>query len=166
MAATTAVGVGDVRRRPLRPEPLRLRLLELSFSLVVLAGLLWQVADNWSEFVSTASRLLPWLVIVLIADLLPVPIWGSVELMMSFPVLLASALVFPPYIAGSLSIVGTLDLREFRGEISPLRDLYNRSNVTASVVVASWIFTSSALARWLGQRYWSLRLRRWLQTWS
>ena len=60
--------------------------------------------------------------------------------MMSFPVLLASALVFPPYIAGCLSFVGTLDLREFRGEISPLRDLYNRSNVTISVFVASWIF--------------------------
>ena len=140
MAATTAVGAGEVRRRPTRPEPLRLRVLEVSVSLVVLAGLLWQVADNWTEFVSTASQLLPWLVIVVIADLLPVPIWGSVELMMSFPVLLASALVFPPYMAGSLSFVGTLDLREFRGEISPLRDLYNRSNVTASVLVASWIF--------------------------
>jgi signal transduction histidine kinase len=139
MAATTAVGTGEVRR-PTRPEPLRLRVLEVSVSLVVLAGLLWQVADNWTGFVSTASQLLPWLVIVVIADLLPVPIWGSVELMMSFPVLLASALVFPPYIAGSLSFVGTLDLREFRGEISPLRDLYNRSNVTASVLVASWIF--------------------------
>jgi signal transduction histidine kinase len=140
MAATTAVGTGEVRRRPTRPEPLRLRVLEVSVSLVVLAGLLWQVADNWTGFVSTASQLLPWLVIVVIADLLPVPIWGSVELMMSFPVLLASALVFPPYIAGSLSFVGTLDLRELRREISPLRDLYNRSNVTASVLVASWIF--------------------------
>jgi signal transduction histidine kinase len=140
MAATTAVDTGEVRRRPTRPEPLRLRVLEVSVSLVVLAGLLWQVADNWTGFVSTASQLLPWLVIVVIADLLPVPIWGSVELMMSFPVLLASALVFPPYIAGSLSFVGTLDLRELRGEISPLRDLYNRSNVTASVLVASWIF--------------------------
>ena len=140
MAATTTVGTGEVRRRPTRPEPLHLRVLEVSVSLVVLAGLLWQVADNWTEFVSTANQLLPWLVIVVIADLLPVPIWGSVELMMSFPVLLASALVFPPYIAGSLSFVGTLDLREFRGEISPLRDLYNRSNVTASVLVASWIF--------------------------
>jgi len=86
------------------------------------------------------SELLPWLVVVVVADLLPVPIWGSVELMMSFPVLLASALVFPPYVAASLSFVGTLDLREFRGEISPLRDLYNRSNVTASVFAASWIF--------------------------
>ena len=49
-------------------------------------------------------------------------------------------MVFPPFIAGSLSFVGSLDLREFRGEISPLRDLYNRSNVTISVFVASWIF--------------------------
>ena len=139
MSATTAVGAGDVRRRP-GPEPIRLRLLELSFSLVVAGGLLWQVLSNWGDFVASLSELMPWLVVVVIADLMPVPIWGSVELMMSFPVLLASALVFPPYMAASLSFIGTLDLREFRGEISPLRDLYNRSNVTASVLAASWIF--------------------------
>jgi len=48
MSATTAVGTGEGRRRPTRPEPVRLRVLELSVSLVVLAGLLWQVADNWT----------------------------------------------------------------------------------------------------------------------
>jgi signal transduction histidine kinase len=119
---------------------MRLRVLEACLSFVVLVGLVWQVADNWGDFAASLSQLLPWLLVVVAADLLPVPIWGSVELMMSFPVLLASALVFPPYIAGCISFVGTLDLREFRGEISPLRDLYNRSNVTISVVVASWIF--------------------------
>ena len=138
MAATSAVGTGSSSSAH-AARAIALRVLEVSVSLVVLAGLLWQVADNWTGFVSTLSQLLPWLVIVVIADLLPVPIWGSVELMMSFPVLLASALVFPPYIAGSLSF-GNADLRELRGEISPLRDLYNRSNVTASVLVASWIF--------------------------
>ena len=139
MSATTAVGAGEVRRRP-RPEPIRLRVLELSFSLVVIATLLWQVLSNKDGFVASLSHLIPWLIVVVIADLMPVPIWGSVELMMSFPVLLASALVFPPYVAGSLSFAGTLDLREFRREISPLRDLYNRSNVTASVMAASWMF--------------------------
>ena len=140
MSAMSAVGAGGVRRRGGRREPTRLRALEAVVSSVVVAGLAWQVAGNWGDFEASLSELLPWLVVVVVADLLPVPIWGSVELMMSFPVLLASALVFPPYVAASLSFVGTLDLREFRGEISPLRDLYNRSNVTASVFAASWIF--------------------------
>jgi signal transduction histidine kinase len=140
VSATSAVGANGVRRPHGRPEPIRLRVLEASVSFLVLSGLLWQVAVNWGDFDASLGHLLPWLVVVVVADLLPVPIWGSVELMMSFPVLLASALVFPPYIAGSLSFVGTLDLREFRGEIGPLRDLYNRSNVTISVFVASWIF--------------------------
>jgi signal transduction histidine kinase len=60
--------------------------------------------------------------------------------MMSFPVLLSAALVFPPYVAGALSFLGTVDARVFRGKISPLRDLFNRSNVAASVMAASWIF--------------------------
>src|SRR4029453_8671224 len=140
MSATSAVGANEVRRHRGRPEPMGLRVLESSVSLVVLSGLIWQVAISWGDFDANLGQLLPWLVVVVVADLMPVPILGSVELMMSFPVLLASALVFPPYVAGSLSFVGTLDLREFRGEISPLRDLYNRSNVTASVFAASWIF--------------------------
>jgi signal transduction histidine kinase len=140
MSATSAVGENGVRRSRSRPEPRLLRALEACVSLVVVAGLIWQVAGNWSDFEASLSRLIPWLIVVVVADLLPVPIWGSVELMMSFPVLLASALVFPPYVAGSLSFVGTLDLREFRGEIGPLRDLYNRSNVTVSVFAASWTF--------------------------
>ncbi|HET7928316.1 MAG TPA: hypothetical protein VFM40_02075, partial [Actinomycetota bacterium] len=140
MSVTSAFGESGVRRPHNRPEPKGLRALEACVSLVVVAGLVWHVAANWRNFEASLSQLLPWLVVVVVADLLPVPIWGSVELMMSFPVLLASALVFPPYVAGSLSFVGSLDLREFRGEISPLRDLYNRSNVAVSVFAASWIF--------------------------
>jgi signal transduction histidine kinase len=85
-------------------------------------------------------ELIPWLVVVAVVDLVPVPIWGSVQLMMSFPVLLAAAMVFPPYAAGLLSFIGTLDTREFRHEIPFLRGLFNRSNVTVSVVVASALF--------------------------
>jgi signal transduction histidine kinase len=139
MSATTATGTGQVRR-PTRREPLRLRILEGSGSIVVLTLLVWQIGSHWETFAADLDDLLPWLLVVALADLLPVPIWGSVELMMSFPVLLAAALVFPPYVAGSLSLIGTLDLREFRREISPLRGLYNRCNVAASVMAASWSF--------------------------
>jgi len=115
-------------------------MLEVSVSLVVLSVLAWQIGYHWATFVAHLDDLIPWLVVVALADLLPVPIWGSVELMMSFPVLLAAALVFPPVVAGILSLVGTLDLRELRREISPLRGLYNRCNVAASVMAASWTF--------------------------
>src|SRR5262245_56884179 len=139
MSAMTAAGTSQVRR-PTHPEPLRLRILEVSVSIVVLAVLTWEIGSNWDTFTADLEDLLPWLLVVALADLLPVPIWGSVEIMMSFPVLLAAGLVFPPYVAGSLSLIGTLDLREFRREISPLRDLFNRCNVAASVMIASWIF--------------------------
>jgi signal transduction histidine kinase len=139
MSAATAPSTGQVRR-PTQREPLRLRILEISVSSVVLTLLVWQVGANWEAFAADIDELLPWLLVVALADLLPVPIWGSVELMMSFPVLLAAALVFPPFVAGSLSLIGTQDLRELRREISPLRGLYNRCNVAASVMMASWIF--------------------------
>jgi signal transduction histidine kinase len=71
---------------------------------------------------------------------MPVPLWGSAELMISFPVLLAAAFVFPPYVAGALSFVATVDMREFRREISPLRGLLNRSNVALAVFAAGTIF--------------------------
>ena len=139
MSATTAAGTGQVHR-PTHREPFRLRILEVSVSLLVLSLFAWQVGHHWATFVAHLDELIPWLLVVALADLLPVPIWGSVELMMSFPVLLAAALVFPPVVAGSLSLVGTLDLRELRREISPLRGLYNRCNVAASVMAASWVF--------------------------
>jgi signal transduction histidine kinase len=60
--------------------------------------------------------------------------------MTSFPVLLAAAFVFPPYVAGFISFVGTADAREFRREISAGRALLNRSNVTLAVFAASWVF--------------------------
>jgi signal transduction histidine kinase len=71
---------------------------------------------------------------------MPVPIWGTVELMMSFPVLLASAFVFPPYVVGFLAFFGSMDMREMRREIPLGRALFNRSNVALSVMAASLLF--------------------------
>jgi hypothetical protein len=106
----------------------------------VVALLGWTLMENWGTFLLTLPEALPWFLVVCLADLLPVPIWGSVELMTSFPVLLAAAFVFPPYVAGSLSFIGTLDRREVRREISLGRALFNRSNVALSVMAASWAF--------------------------
>jgi signal transduction histidine kinase len=142
VATTTAAAGGRQSgdRRHEIDEPARLRLLECTVAVIVSTGLAWEAARNWPELPATVQALLPWLLVVAVADLAPVPIWGSVELMMSFPVLLAAGFVFPPYIAGILGFVGTMDAREFKREISPLRALLNRGNVAASVALASWVF--------------------------
>jgi signal transduction histidine kinase len=143
VATTSAVGGGNIRR-PRRPssesEPVSLRILEVAGTAIFLVVLVAASIGDWSGVTDRWLELLPWLAVIAMADLLPVPIWGSVELMMSFPVLLSAALVFPPHVAGALSFIGTVDARVFKGEISPLRDLFNRSNVAASVMTASWIF--------------------------
>lgn len=108
--------------------------------IAVLLILAWSIGTNWADFVEQIPTLLPWLLVVTIADLLPVPIWRSVELMTSFPVLLASAFVFPPYAAGLLCFLGTFDARELRREIPASRGLFNRSNVALSVMAASLVF--------------------------
>jgi signal transduction histidine kinase len=95
---------------------------------------------HWSEWGDDAIVLVPWMAVTAVADLMPVPLWGSAELMISFPVLLAAAFVFPPYLAGALSFVATVDMREVRREISPLRGLLNRSNVALAVFAAGTIF--------------------------
>jgi signal transduction histidine kinase len=123
-------------------EPTSLKTLEVVGSSVVVALLAWGTIREWPQLQEAMWELLPWLVLVASADLLPVPVWGSVQLMMSFPVLLAAAFVFPPYMAGLISFVGTVDIRELRGEISLLRGLLNRSNVAASILVASFVFHS------------------------
>jgi signal transduction histidine kinase len=145
VAAATGSAFGGSRpsrRQPIAAEPAALRIIAFLGAAAVVGVLVWMIVLRWQEFIEMIPDVLPWLVVVAVADLLAVPVWGSVELMMSFPVLLASAFVFPAYIAGSLSFVATLDARELRREISVGRALFNRSNVALSVMAAAWVFES------------------------
>jgi signal transduction histidine kinase len=140
-ATTSAASVPNhARRSRPGPEPTSLKLLEVAGIVPVVTFVVWQLAMNWDEFTLLIPELLPWLAVVIVADLGPVPLWGTAELMMSFPVLLASAFVFPPHIAAFISLVGTVDTREFRRDIPLGRALFNRSNVALSVMAASWVF--------------------------
>lgn len=141
-ATSSAAAPGSrVRRDPGgMAEPAVLRVIELTGTAGTVALLVWAVSSNWHEFTGALPDVLPWIIVVAAADLMPIPIWRSVQLMMSFPVLLASAFVFPPFAAGCLSFVATLDVRELRREIPVARALFNRSNVALSVMAASWVF--------------------------
>jgi signal transduction histidine kinase len=130
----------ELPRRTHEMDPLPLLVLEIGSFILTLALIGWNLARNWGDSVSLLPNVIPWLVAAIAADLLAIPVWGSVELMMSFPILLASSFVFPPYVAGLIGFFGTVDKREFKREIPAARGLLNRSNVALSVMAAGWAF--------------------------
>jgi signal transduction histidine kinase len=154
-AATTRLTMGRHLSRPRpwpNPEPLRLRIFEWGVSLITVALLTlltFATRDSaGSEFWTVAG----WLPLVVISDLLPVPIWGGVTIAPSLPILLAAAMLFQPATVGILAFIGSTDLREPRRQIGIGHALFNRSQIAASVMAASWGFHSLAgdLRAWPG----------------
>jgi signal transduction histidine kinase len=98
-----------------------------------------------------AHRLTPllalWVVVVAGVGLLPVPVWRGMHVSMDFPVLLAAGIVFPPFLAAGIALLGATDPRELRHEVSLLRALFNRAQVSLAVLAASGVFHLFASAR-------------------
>ena len=139
--SATATSQGKVRGRARwSNEPVAVRILFLGVTAVVVALLASYVATHWSGIAEIAAALLVWAMVAAVADLLPVQLWGDVSLSMSLPVTLAAGMVLSPWNAGLVAFIAALDLREFRGEVSVLRGLYNRSQIAASVILASAAF--------------------------
>jgi signal transduction histidine kinase len=138
MSATAARDVGFSKQSR---DPLWFRLSMVAFSVVVIGLLvLWVLVDR-SAVRLDLPYILAWAALVAVADLLPVPFWGGrIVLAMSLPVALAAGLTLDPVAAGLVAFVGSMDAREFRRQI-PLRNaLFNRSQVTLSVIAASLVF--------------------------
>ena len=141
MSATTAATVRELPHRSRTPgEPRPLRILEFVGVAPVLCFLVWGFATSWADLNHLLPSVAAWLLVIAIADSKPIPIWGSVEIAVSFPVLLAAAFVFPPVVACLLGFAGPFDLREIRREITVMRGLFNRANIAASVLAASFVF--------------------------
>ncbi|MGH2589697.1 MAG: hypothetical protein ACRDGW_02735, partial [Actinomycetota bacterium] len=61
---------------------------------------------------------------------------------MDMPVLLAVGYLFGPLAGGIVAFAGYIDIREFRGEISFERALFNRAQTSLSVVAAATVFSA------------------------
>jgi signal transduction histidine kinase len=81
---------------------------------------------------------------IVVVDLIPVPVWGGMQLSLSFPILLGVAVVFPPPLASLIAFVGSADPRELRREVSPLMAIFNRSQVAISVLYGGIVFHTFA----------------------
>src|SRR5437870_3225057 len=138
-----AVGVGDEEQGAReRGAPLSLAVFELSVIVPTIVGAAWLIAGDPHAL---KPELLVWAAIVALVELLPVPAWRGLPLSVGFPILIAVGFIYPdPIAAGLTALVGSLDPREFRGEVSLLRALFNRCQIALSVFAASAVFHSFA----------------------
>jgi signal transduction histidine kinase len=81
-----------------------------------------------------------WVVVIGVVELLHVQVWKSIQVSMGVPLLMATAFLYPPEIAGLIGLLSSSDPREWRHEVTLSRALFNRSQVALSVFLASAAF--------------------------
>jgi signal transduction histidine kinase len=86
-----------------------------------------------------------WALLIGLVELLPVPVWRGLQVGVGFPLLIMVAILYPPGIAGLIALLGASDPREYRREVSFIRALFNRCQVSLSVMAASAVFHSLAV---------------------
>jgi signal transduction histidine kinase len=121
-------------------EPRALKVLYWLTAIPACVGLVWCIAVDIPNLAETWTAIAVWMGAAAVADLMSVPVYGTVVLTMALPVVLASAMVFTPEIAAPIAFLGFVDTREFKGEITLGRGLYNRSQVMLSAAAASAVF--------------------------
>jgi signal transduction histidine kinase len=134
------VPVGAELAEPPPGVPFSVRAYELAVSALMLGVLTWAVVTDPGQFGDW--RLILWAVAVAAMDLMPVQGPASAQLSLSFPILLAAAFVFMPPVAAAIALAGSVDQRELKRTIRPLKAVFVRSEVALSVLMASAVFHS------------------------
>jgi signal transduction histidine kinase len=109
----------------------------LALVIPTIVGLVAYALREWSDL---TAELLLWIAIIALVELLPAPAWGGIQVSLGFPLLTAVAILYAPGAAALVAFVGSCDPRELRGDINPLRTLFNRSQVALAVLAASATF--------------------------
>jgi len=119
-----------------------LTVYQLAVAVPTLAGLALAVAADPRPF--SHPVLLFWALAIAVVDLMPVEISGGMELSLSFPVVLAVALLYSPVVATLVALIGSFDPRELKRQLPLLKALFIRSQVALSVLVQAYLFHSFA----------------------
>lgn len=129
-------GASDERRHAVRA-------FELLVSVPVLVWIAYELIRTGGNGLRLDEVLL-WVVVVAVVDLLPIPASGGLVVSLSFPILVATSLLYEPAVAGLIALVGSSDIREFRRELSPIKALFGRAQMALAIVVGSAAFHSFA----------------------
>jgi signal transduction histidine kinase len=117
------------------------QFLEMVVVLPTLGLLAYLLYGDWPEF---AWYLLGWSVLIAAVELMPVPAWRGLTISVGFPVMMMVAILYPPGIAGGITLLGASDPRELRREVRLDVALFNRCQVALSVTAASAAFHAVA----------------------
>jgi signal transduction histidine kinase len=116
-----------------------------SFALAIVALnllLLGTAASLNPRTLPSAAELFAWTALVAVAGLVPLGSGRGPSLAMDLPLLLAAAFAFGPFASGLIALLGAVDIRELKREVSWSRALWNRSQTSLSVMSAGFIFSS------------------------
>lgn len=123
-----------------RPR-LAARLYELPVIVAVALYLAFSLPGHADDLTPTVAF---FALAVAVVDLIPVPGWGGLQLSLSFPVLLAVAVIYPSPVAALVALVGSFDPREFRRQINAITALWNRSQMALSILLGAEAFHAVA----------------------
>jgi signal transduction histidine kinase len=131
--------------RPGAPTEARARLgtmFMLAVTIPFLAWLALALPPHIHEVLDPAVLVL--IAAVIIVDLIPVPVWGEIQLSLSFPILIGVIILFSPPVAAAITFVASIDVRELKREVSVVKALYNRSQMAVAILAGSVAFHAVA----------------------
>jgi signal transduction histidine kinase len=102
----------------------------------ITVGLLIQLSFGIAAL-PPASTFLFWILLIAAVEILPVSLGFGSEVTMGFPLHLAVALLYEPWVAMVITGLSAVDIREFRGQIPLHRGLFNRAQLMLSVAASS-----------------------------
>jgi hypothetical protein len=136
------------RDRPTTASRRRQGRASISYSVVVVTiavGYLpWALAHARIDWSTTAPTLLLWAGAVSVVDLFFPIEWKGFTLSLSFPLLIAIGILYPPPVAAAIGVLASFDPRELRGSIKPPKAAFNRCEVGLSVLAACTVFHTLA----------------------
>lgn len=146
MSASTVATGRELPRRSRTPGDTPTTLtafasLAIALAVGLIAAALWK---DRAVLADTGWELAIWLIATAVVGLASVSSNTGPQLGLDLPLLLAGGFLFGPGVAGALAFVAYADVREFRREIAILRALYNRAQVSLSVMIAAVVFSAAA----------------------
>ena len=138
--SVTATSHGTRSSGSMGIEPFGFRLLSWGLFLSVLLILGLTSIRGGQSLPTSVGELILWVALVGSASLVPLTSKAGPALVMDLPILLGAGFVFGPMFAGLLGLVGCIDIRELRREVSISRALLNRAQISLSVMAAALVF--------------------------